>query len=82
MRLRELKHQHPLLTTGLEQLSGAQLLAAMNQTETLDSALQKFCWKKPNTNIIIIMNIITTMKNMTTIMTITINRITMKTRLS
>lgn len=39
-RLRELNATAPIVTTDWEQLSGAQLLAAMNQTETLDSALQ------------------------------------------
>ena len=39
-RLRALNTTAPIVTTDWEQLSGEQLLAAMNQTETLDSALK------------------------------------------
>ncbi len=39
-RLRTLNATAPIVTTDWEQLSGTQLLAAMNQTETLDSALK------------------------------------------
>lgn len=39
-RLRERNATAPIVTTDWEQLSGAQLLSAMNQTETLDSALK------------------------------------------
>lgn len=39
-RLRALNTTAPIVTTDWEQLSGEQLLSAMNQTETLDSALK------------------------------------------
>ena len=39
-RLRALNTTAPIVTTDWEQLSGEQLLASMNQTETLDSALK------------------------------------------
>jgi G3E family GTPase len=39
-RLRELNATAPIVTTDWNSLDGAQLLSAMNQTETLDSALQ------------------------------------------
>lgn len=39
-RLRGLNAAAPIVTTDWEQLNGTQLLTAMNQTETLDSALQ------------------------------------------
>ena len=39
-RLRALNTTAPIVTTDWEQLSGEQLISAMNQTETLDSALK------------------------------------------